>query len=120
MGGLLKAGGSFAQGAAGGGKVHTYHVAADEVEWDYAPSGLDQSTGKPFAGYARIFFESGPHAIGKVYRKAVYREYTDDTFTRLKPRLPEDAYMGLLGPALRAEVGDTIRVVFKNNSSMPY
>ena len=28
--------------------------------------------------------------------------------------------MGLLGPILRAEVGDTIKVVFKNNASRPY
>ena len=30
--------------------------------------------------------ESGPDRIGKVYQKALYREYTDSTFTSLKPR----------------------------------
>lgn len=119
-GAMVKSGLALAQGAPGGGKVRTYYVAADEIEWDYCPTGINQFTGKPFEGYAKVFVENGPHRIGKVYRKAVYREYTDDTFTRLKTRSPEDAYMGIQGPALRAEVGDTLRVVFKNNASMPY
>ncbi len=102
------------------GKIRTYYVAADEVEWDYAPGSINGFTGKPFEGVAANFVNSGPHRIGKVYRKAVYREYTDDTFRHLKPRSSEDAYLGILGPSLRAEVGDTIRVVFKNNASRPY
>lgn len=102
------------------GKIRTYYVAADEIEWDYAPSGINQYTGKTFEGYAKTFVEKGPHRIGKVYRKVAYREYTDDTFKQPKPRSAEDAYMGILGPSLYAEVGDTIRVVFRNNASRPY
>jgi manganese oxidase len=97
------------------GTLHTYYIAADEVEWDYAPSGINKITGKPFEGYPKLFVEQGPHRIGKVYRKAIYREYTDETFTKLKPRAPEWQHTGLLGPVIRGEVGDTIRVVFKNN-----
>lgn len=108
------------KGPAASSRVHTYYVAADEVEWDYAPSGLDQMTGKPFEGIARSFTERGPHRIGTVYRKAVYREYTDASFTKLKPRPPEWEHLGALGPLLRAEVGDTIQVVFKNNATRPY
>lgn len=103
-----------------GGKVRNYYVAADEVDWDYAPSGINQYTGKPFEGYAKTFVEKGPHRIGKVYRKVAYQEYTDDTFKQLKTRPADDAYMGILGPSLYGEVGDTIRVVFKNNASRPY
>lgn len=104
----------------GGGKVRTYYVAADEVEWDYAPDGIDHMTGKPFAGYAKIHTERGPHRIGTKYLKACYREYTDGGFQKLKPRPPEDAYLGIVGPVLHAEVGDTIKVVFKNNATHPY
>jgi manganese oxidase len=104
---------------ASNGKVHTYYVAADEVEWDYAPSGINKMMGHPFEGYAKLFVEQGPHRIGKVYRKAVYREYTDETFSTLKPRGPEWEHAGILGPILRGEVGDTIRVVFKNNATHP-
>ncbi len=54
-----------------GGKVRTYYVAADEVEWDYAPEGIDHMTGKPFEGYAKVHTERGPHRIGTKYRDQV-------------------------------------------------
>jgi hypothetical protein len=77
------------------GKVHVYYVAADEVEWDYAPSGMNKMMGMKFEGYPNVFFEQGPHRIGKVYRKAVYREYTDESFTKLKPRAAEWKHAGI-------------------------
>lgn len=40
----------------------------------------------------------------------MYFEYTDDTFTTRKERSSEDEYLGYLGPVIRAEVGDTIKV----------
>src|ERR1700722_4759024 len=101
------------------GKVRTYYIAADEVEWNYAPDGINKMMGMKFSGYPNVFFEQGPHRIGAVYRKAVYREYTDATFSKLKPRAPEWEHTGILGPILRAEVGDTIRVNFKNNATHP-
>jgi len=103
-----------------GGKVHTYYIAADEVDWNYTPLGIDQMMGMPFMDYAKLYTERGPHRIGSTYRKAIYREYTDETFTTLKPRPAEWQHAGLLGPILRAEVGDTIKVVFKNNATHPF
>jgi len=101
-------------------KLRTYYVAADEVEWDYAPSGMDKMMGMKFEGWGEMFTKGGPHGIGRVYRKAVYREYIDASFSKLKPRSPEWEHLGILGPVLRAEVGDTIRVVFRNNATRPY
>ena len=102
------------------GKTRTYYIAADEVDWDYGPDGVNKMMGMNFDGYAATFMQSGPHSIGKVYRKAIYREYTDASFTQLKPRAPEWEHLGILGPVLRAEVGDTIRVVFRNHATRPY
>ena len=102
------------------GTTRTYYVAADEVQWDYAPSGRDEAMGMEFDEIGKAFTESGPHHIGHVYKKAIYREYTDATFSTLKKRGPEEQYLGLLGPVLRGAVGDTIKVVFKNNASRPY
>jgi hephaestin len=102
------------------GKTRTYYIAADEVDWDYAPGGVNKMMGMKFDGYSKVFTERGPHRIGTVYRKALYREYTDDTFSQLKPRLAEWETAGILGPILRAEVGDTIKVVFKNNATRRY
>lgn len=64
------------------GKIRQYYVAADEIEWDYAPSGLDQMMGMPFMGAAQSVMEHGPHRLGHVYKKAIYREYTDATSPR--------------------------------------
>jgi hypothetical protein len=36
-------------------KTRTYYIAADEVDWDYAPSGKNQITGEPFGGEEDIF-----------------------------------------------------------------
>jgi len=58
--------------------------------------------------------------VSTVYRKVLYREYTDSTFTTLKPVPPEWAHLGFLGPLIRGVVGDTIRVVFRNNGAHPY
>ena len=38
------------------------------------------------------------------HTKAQYREYTDDTFTTLKPRPESDSYLGIVGPIIRAQV----------------
>ncbi len=120
---VLGVSGIYVQGepaASAAGKTRTYYIAADEIEWDYAPMNTDLMTGKPFAGYSKLFVEQGPQRIGQKYKKAVFREYTDDTFQTLKPRPDELAHMGLLGPVIRAEVGDTIKIVFRNNSSNPF
>ncbi|MGH7573428.1 MAG: multicopper oxidase domain-containing protein, partial [Gemmatimonadota bacterium] len=99
--------------------TRTYYIAADEVEWDYAPSGRNAISGLPFDEIENVVLKNGPDRIGRVYLKALYREYTDSTFTELKPRPPEWRHLGFLGPLLRAQVGDTIRVVFRNKARFP-
>ncbi|CAN0407636.1 unnamed protein product, partial [Laminaria digitata] len=42
---------------------------------------------------------------------SLYKEYTDNTYTK-EIEAPE--WAGNLGPIIRAEVGDTIMVHFKN------
>jgi manganese oxidase len=92
--------------------VRTYYIAADEVVWNYVPSGRDLIAQKPLPKLM-------PVQLGWSFHKAIYREYTDATFRHLKPRLPADAYLGILGPVIHAEVGDTVMVVFKNNARFP-
>jgi FtsP/CotA-like multicopper oxidase with cupredoxin domain len=82
--------------------------------------GRDEAMGMPFDEISKLYTEPGAHRIGSVYKKAVYREYTDASFSTLKVRPPDEQYLGILGPILHAEVGDTIKVVFKNNASHPY
>jgi FtsP/CotA-like multicopper oxidase with cupredoxin domain len=61
----------------------------------------------------------GPTRVGRVYKKAVYREYTDSTFATPKPRPSEWEHLGILGPLIRAEVGDTVRIIYRNNVPFP-
>ena len=109
----------FRTTAAPPGRTHTYYVAADEVLWDYAPSGRDEISGRPFDAVQRPFVEAGPYWTGRLARKSLYREYTDSSFTSLKPRPAEWEHLGFLGPLLRASVGDTIRVMFRNHTRFP-
>jgi FtsP/CotA-like multicopper oxidase with cupredoxin domain len=101
-------------------RVRIYFIAADEVDWDYRPSGRDDAMGHSFDDFENDYMQSGPHKIGRVYKKVVYREYVDAKFNRLKQRPPDEQYLGILGPILYGEVGDTLKVVFKNNASRPY
>jgi len=119
LGGFPGLGGDKSVATAAGGVTRTYYVAADEVAWDYAPSGANKITGDAFGATENVFMQNGPDRIGHVYRKALYREYTDSTFRRLKPRGAADEHLGVLGPVVRAEVGDTIKFVFKNNTRFP-
>ena len=103
---------------AAAGQTRTYYIAADPVDWDYAPSGKNL-LGPHFEADAGTFLDHGDDRIGHVDRKSIYRAYTDDTFKTLARRPPEWEHLGMLGPPIHAEVGDTIKVVFKNNTPYP-
>ncbi len=81
-----------------------YYIAAEDVTWDYAPSGQDLIHGVPLPL---------PWRTKTIWSKTRFIEYTDATFTVRKPQ-PE--WLGILGPIIRAEVGDTILVDFLNRS----
>lgn len=100
-------------------QTRTYFIAADELAWDYAPSGMNLITGQPFDDVANIFVANGPDRIGRVYRKALFRAYADDSFATLAPADPSWSHLGTLGPVIRAVVGDRVDVVFKNNTTFP-
>jgi len=100
-------------------RTRTYYIAADPVDWNYVPGGRDEIEGRPYVDSA-FFSGAKPHPVSAVYRKMLYREYTDSTFHTLKLRPAEWEHLGFLGPLIRGVVGDTIRVVFRNNGDRPY
>jgi hephaestin len=102
-----------------GDRVRTHYIAADEITWEYAPAHRNLLTGRAFGDEENVFVARGRDRIGSRYRKAVYREYRDASFAERKSRPAADRYLGLLGPVIRAEVGDTVRVVFRNNLDRP-
>ena len=103
------------------GVTRTYYIAANEVNWNYAPSGTNLITGQPFNAttWSALYTQNGVDRIGTVYLKCLYQGYTDDSFTTLQNRTAEWEHLGILGPVIHAEVGDTIKVVFKNNCRIP-
>lgn len=117
--GLTVSAAAAAQSRVAGGRTRTYYMAADNVVWDYVPGGQDEIHDAPFVDSA--FFRQGPPQVkATTYQKVLYREYSDSTFQTLRTRPAEWRHLGFLGPILHAEVGDTIRIVFRNNGNRPY
>lgn len=47
--------------------------------------------------------------IGKQYKKVIYRQYEEETFTK-RTENPGFKQSGILGPIIRAQVRDTLKV----------
>ncbi|XP_073920097.1 hephaestin isoform X3 [Castor canadensis] len=104
------------------GKVRQYFIEAHEIRWDYGPMGHDGSTGKSLrelGSGSEKFFQKSSSRIGGTYWKVRYEAFQDETFQEKMYR-EEDKHLGILGPVIRAEVGDTIQVVFYNRASKPF
>uniref|UniRef100_A0ACB8FH64 Uncharacterized protein n=1 Tax=Sphaerodactylus townsendi TaxID=933632 RepID=A0ACB8FH64_9SAUR len=96
-------------------KEWKYFIAAEEVLWDYAPQ-IPESVDRQ---YRALYLDNFSNLIGKTYKKAVFRQYKDANFSKhTESTWPKDR--GILGPVVRAEVRDTISIVFKNMASRPY
>uniref|UniRef100_G1R633 ferroxidase n=1 Tax=Nomascus leucogenys TaxID=61853 RepID=G1R633_NOMLE len=106
------------------GMIRTFYIAAEEVEWDYAPNKNwefeKQHLDARGERHGDIFMNRTENWIGSQYKKVVYREYTDGEFVEIKARPPQEEHLELLGPMIHAEVGDTILIIFKNKASRPY
>jgi hypothetical protein len=102
------------------GTVRKYYVAAEEIEWDYAPTGWDNVLGVPMnESFRAQYWGYVPSntSLGTKYKKAVYRGYTGSNFTDYTEQ-PD--WQGIQGPPLRAEVGDMIEIMFMNKLSGHY
>ena len=89
-----------------GGKIREYYVAAEVTLWDYAPSNEDLIHGGVIPA---------PWTDSHIFNKILYVEYTDKTFS-VKKQKPE--WLGLMGPIIRGEVGDSILVHFYNKTHL--
>ncbi len=82
-----------------------YYIQAEQVQWDFAPSGQDLTHGGPVPG---------PWTSYTKWNKVRYIEYTDATFGTKKP---QPQWLGVLGPVIRAVVGDKVMVHFRNRAN---
>uniref|UniRef100_A0A3Q4ACE4 Plastocyanin-like domain-containing protein n=1 Tax=Mola mola TaxID=94237 RepID=A0A3Q4ACE4_MOLML len=86
----------------------TYYIAAEEIIWDYAPN------------MPKHIDEQSPTRIGGKYKKAVYVLYKNESFTEKLENKQRRNELGILGPVIRAQIRDVIKIVFKNKASKPY
>jgi manganese oxidase len=126
---MTVASGAFMQSA--DAATREYWIKAEEIVWDYAPSyPVNRMMGMEFGDAENVFLGEGPDRIGRKYVKSVYRSYAKD-FAQVidgpngvdqpvirQPGSPEE-HLGVLGPILRANVGDRIVVKFKNETQFP-
>jgi FtsP/CotA-like multicopper oxidase with cupredoxin domain len=115
-----------------GGRLREYFIQAEVGTWSYLHGNVSAAAHESVAATA-----SGPcgganytriddtHKGFFAWAKARFVRYTDATFT--KPWVPPTAdeaarwaHLALLGPLMRAEVGDTLRVWFKNVAHAPF
>uniref|UniRef100_A0A8C9FEY4 ferroxidase n=1 Tax=Pavo cristatus TaxID=9049 RepID=A0A8C9FEY4_PAVCR len=100
-----------------------YYIAAEEVLWNYGPDGYDKFTGQGLnatGSESAIYFTQGIDRIGGLYWKVRYVEYTDATFSERKIQPKNMKHLGILGPVIKAEVGDTVLVTFANKARRSY
>uniref|UniRef100_A0A667WTU7 Coagulation factor VIII, procoagulant component n=1 Tax=Myripristis murdjan TaxID=586833 RepID=A0A667WTU7_9TELE len=85
-----------------------YYIAAVEIGWDYIYlDDVDPASDQ------RRRSKDAPQK----YIKAVYREYSDSTYSVPKSR---PAWAGIQGPVIHGQAGDRVVVHFKNLASQPY
>lgn len=99
--------GAFAKG----GKTRNYYIQAETVRWNYAPEeNLIYCLDTPGPPCALPDVWTDP-----IWKKVRYIEYTDETFSE---PVPQPEHLGIMGPIIRAEVGDKVVVHFRNHSRL--
>lgn len=64
--------------------------------------------------YKAQHLDNYSNLIGKKYKKAIFRQYTDGSFTkRLENPRPKET--GILGPIIRAQINDKVKVSTVNS-----
>ena len=100
----------FIMGSATAAQTRNYYIAAEDVVWDFAPSGQNLVHCMDPTGHCDI---PEPWTNSHVFNKTRYIQYTDATYST---RVEQPAWLGVLGPIIRAEVGDNVIVHFCNHS----
>ncbi|XP_039598559.1 hephaestin-like, partial [Polypterus senegalus] len=90
------------------GSTRLYYLGIVEAQWDYFPNRRET----PDFGKANC-----TQGLGSILKKAVYKQYHDASYS---VEVSQPAWLGFLGPIIKAEVGDQIIIHLKNFASRPY
>jgi manganese oxidase len=85
-------------------KTRHYYIQAEDVIWDFAPSNQNLVHGGAIPE---------PWTNSHVFPMVRYIQYTDASFSTPKH---QPSWLGVLGPIIRAEVGDEVVVLFRNRA----
>jgi FtsP/CotA-like multicopper oxidase with cupredoxin domain len=88
-------------------QTRKYYIAAEDVLWNYSPINEPPPEGDTWLSQAT-------DRIGRINKKIRYVQYTDATFATKSNISADWEHLAILGPLIRAEVGDTIEVTFRN------
>ncbi|KAI7903335.1 Cupredoxin [Cokeromyces recurvatus] len=99
--------------------IRHYYIAAEKELWDYTPMQWDNFRDQPLTNPPSSLYTvyRKDKRIGSVYQKAFYRQYRDDAF---RTPIAHDPILGQLGPIIRAEAGDQVRITFYNKADHPH
>lgn len=92
------------------GNTREYFITAEDVVWDFAPSNQNLLHCMHVDGPCDI---PEPWTNSHVFNKIRYIQYTDATYA---VKVEQPAWLGILGPIIRAEVGDKVIIHFCNKS----
>jgi FtsP/CotA-like multicopper oxidase with cupredoxin domain len=90
-------------------RTRHYYIAAEDSTWDFAPSGKNL-VHCPEAAPCDI---PEPWTNSHSFPMTRFIQYQDAEF---KVPAPQPEWLGVLGPIIRAEVGDTVKVHFCNRT----
>ncbi|KAF4086918.1 hypothetical protein AMELA_G00089840 [Ameiurus melas] len=85
-----------------GSKTRVYFITAEEVNWDYAGYGQRRDD--------KASVKERP----TLFKKVLFRSYLDSSFTTPDSRGEVEEHLGIMGPVIKAEVDETIYIVFRN------
>lgn len=97
------------------GTSRQIYMKAEEVVWDYIPSGWDNMRGIPISDTPTSDgsdYSPSNNSLGHKYRKSLFRGYTSSNYTS---RVEHPSWLGFQGPLIRAEVGDMVEVMVLND-----
>ncbi|XP_065395385.1 ceruloplasmin [Macaca fascicularis] len=98
------------------------YIAAEEMEWDYSPSRKWENELHRLQreNQTSMFVDKSGTLLGSKYKKVLYRQYDDDTFTNQTKRNEDEKHLDILGPLILLNPGQRIQIIFKNKASRPY
>ncbi|GAB6067685.1 hypothetical protein JCM13664_10030 [Methylothermus subterraneus] len=94
-------------------RVRQYYLAAEEGLWDFAPSGQNLVHCYPEPEPCAL---PEPWAESHVFPVIRFIQYSDESYTQ---KVAQPEWLGILGPILRAEVGDELQVRLCNRTRRP-